>query len=117
MKKRAYSEQALQRAVCQHLHARIAPGVVWWHTPNGGKRNAIEGAIFKSLGVKAGVPDLIFLKESVMFALELKADRKGRLSPAQKQFIDDIKAAGGVAAWETGLDAAVGRLEAWGVLR
>lgn len=29
-----------------------------WHTPNGGGRDAAEGAHFKRLGVVAGVPDL-----------------------------------------------------------
>lgn len=28
------------------------------HSPNGGKRNAIEGAKFKAMGVRAGFPDL-----------------------------------------------------------
>ncbi|MDE5820674.1 MAG: VRR-NUC domain-containing protein [Lachnospiraceae bacterium] len=28
------------------------------HIPNGGKRNAVEAARFKAMGVKAGVPDL-----------------------------------------------------------
>lgn len=30
------------------------------HIPNGGKRNAREGARFKRMGVKAGVPDIAF---------------------------------------------------------
>lgn len=29
-----------------------------WHTPNGGKRNVIEGSNFKQMGVKPGVPDV-----------------------------------------------------------
>lgn len=29
------------------------------HSPNGGKRNAIEAAKFKAMGVRAGFPDLI----------------------------------------------------------
>ena len=45
-RRRARPEQALQRTVAQYLDLA------------GGYRNAIEGAIFKSLGVKAGVPDL-----------------------------------------------------------
>lgn len=55
----ATSEQVIQRAVCQHLRQRSANGVVWWHTPNGGRRSPIEAAIFKGLGVCAGVSDLI----------------------------------------------------------
>ena len=59
---RATSEQAIQRAVCQHLRQRGAAGLVWWHTPNGGRRSPIEAAIFNGLGVRAGVSDLILLR-------------------------------------------------------
>lgn len=32
--------------------------ILYYHVPNGGKRNAIEGAKFKRMGVKPGVPDI-----------------------------------------------------------
>jgi hypothetical protein len=54
------SEQQIHCAVVQHLRQRGVPGLVWWHTPNGGSRNEIEGAIFKAIGVRVGVADLIF---------------------------------------------------------
>lgn len=34
-------------------------GYKWFHSPNGGRRNPIEGAKLKRLGVKKGIPDLI----------------------------------------------------------
>jgi hypothetical protein len=67
-------EDCVQRTVCQHLRIRGARGLLWWHTPNGGKRRPIEAAIMKSLGVRAGVADLILVHAGRMFALELKAD-------------------------------------------
>jgi len=42
--------------------------------PNGGKRRPIEAAIMKSLGVRAGVADLVLVHAACMFALELKTE-------------------------------------------
>jgi hypothetical protein len=113
---RTTSEQAIQRAVCEHLRQRSASGVVWWHTPNGGRRSPVEAAIFAGLGVRAGVSDLILLRHGKAFALELKTER-GRPSAAQMQFISEFRAAGGEASIANGLDEAMRLLEAWGLLR
>lgn len=61
--------------------------VLCWHTPNGGQRNAREGAKFKRLGVKAGVPDL-FIPEFKLF-IELKTEI-GRLSEAQIKMLNAL---------------------------
>jgi len=92
MKRRQHPEDCVQRAVCQHLQIRGVRGLLWWHTPNGGKRRPIEAAIMKSLGVRAGVADLILLHAGRMFALELKVEN-GRTTPAQMQFVSDFNAA------------------------
>jgi hypothetical protein len=113
---RCRPEDSIQRFVCQHLLTRASPGLVWWHTPNGGKRNRIEAAIMKGLGVRAGVSDLIAVHDGRAFALELKAEG-GRPTEAQLQFIDDFRAAGGHAAVAVGLDQALRTLEAWKLLR
>jgi hypothetical protein len=78
MKRRQRPEDCVQRAVCQHLHIRGVRGLLWWHTPNGGKRRPIEAAIMKSLGVRAGVADLILLHAGRIFALELKPRMAGQ---------------------------------------
>ncbi|WP_448043737.1 VRR-NUC domain-containing protein [Bradyrhizobium liaoningense] len=90
------TEFDLQRALCGWLDGwpdrsgipkvtpALAPGVVYFHVPNGGGRSAIEGARLKQSGVKAGVPDLIFLAHQRFYCLELKEPGgNGRLSPAQ----------------------------------
>jgi hypothetical protein len=50
-------EQTIHRTIVQHLRARAMRGCVWFHPPNGGWRSPVEAAIFKSLGVRAGVAD------------------------------------------------------------
>lgn len=47
-----------QRTVAAWLDAH---GVLWFHCPNGGARNAVTGAILKAQGVKRGVPDIIIV--------------------------------------------------------
>jgi hypothetical protein len=113
---RAYSEQAIQRAVCQHLRQRGAAGLVWWHTPNGGRRRPVEAAIFDGLGVRPGVADLIMLRDGRAFALELKT-AAGRPTAAQMRFISEFRTAGGEASIVNGLDQALRTLETWGLLR
>jgi hypothetical protein len=109
-------EQAIQKAVFQHIRARGVAGLVAWHTPNGGHRKPIEGAIFKSLGVRAGVSDVIAVHEGKIFALELKSEG-GRPTEAQLAFLGDMERAGAFTALPTGLDDALATLEAWGLLK
>ena len=65
----------------------------------------------------ASVSDICALYNSVFHALEIKRDRKSRVSPAQRKFIADVKAAGGEAEIGFGLDDCLHKLEAWGLLR
>lgn len=112
----ARPEDAIQKAVFAHIRARGVPGLVAWHTPNGGKRKPIEAAIFKGLGVRAGVSDIIAFYQKQMFALELKAEG-GRPSESQLEFLADIEKQGAFTAVAEGLDPALRTLEAWGLLR
>jgi hypothetical protein len=116
MKRRASPEQTIQRAVVAHLKTRGAPGLVWTHVPNGGKRRPIEAAIFKGLGVRAGVSDLLMWHRGKSYALELKSP-DGRPTEQQMQFISDINAAGGFGTIASGLDEALRVLETWGLLK
>jgi hypothetical protein len=65
----------------------LAPGVEFWHTPNGGeRRDAFEGKRLREMGVQAGIPDLLFLRPTqftegvfgLLFGLELKRPRASR---------------------------------------
>lgn len=81
-------EQALQQSVAAYLD-HVMPHLLWWHVPNSsGNRGARLGGILKSMGVKAGVPDLVLiLPNGLAGFIELKAGR-GKLTEAQEAFRD-----------------------------
>jgi hypothetical protein len=116
MKRRQRPEQAIQRAVFEHLRARAAPGVFAFHPANGGYRKPVEAAIMKSLGVVAGVPDVIIIHNGHCFALELKAEG-GRATDKQLECIAALREAGAFTCIAEGLDRALACLTAWGLLR
>ena len=95
---------------------RGAPGLVYIHVPNGEFREPVEAAIFKGLGVRAGVSDLLLWHNAKSYALELKAPG-GRTTEVQSQFLSDMQRAGAFADVAVGLDAALRKLESWGLLR
>lgn len=78
--------------------------------PNGGKRNRIEAAIMQGEGVKSGVPDLIMLHPSGQYhglAIEMKRKEGGKVSPAQKEWIDNLNAEGYCAVVCHGAESAI----------
>ncbi len=114
-------EQQIHKAVVQHLRQRGMPGIVYFHVPNGahmgGRRGRVQGGIGKGMGVRAGVSDLILVREGHVYALELKAGDKSRPTVDQMQFASDMNAAGGHAVICHDLDRALRCLESWGFLR
>jgi hypothetical protein len=116
MRRLGCNEDAIQRAVFEHLAVRDARGLFAFHPANGGYRNTVEAARLKGLGVRAGVPDVVAIHRGQVFAIELKSER-GRATDAQLQAIEDIRAAGGYAQVCHGLDCALAVLERWGLLR
>lgn len=86
-----------------------------WHTPNGGGRSVVEGVRFKQAGVRAGIPDLLFLRDGNVFGLELKKPG-GVLSPAQREMHPRLLAAGMVAcATVDSLEDAKRVVKGWGL--
>ena len=108
-------EDAIQCAVFDHIRVRGSRDLVAWHTPNGGKRNRIEAARFKGLGVRAGVSDVVAVQRGRIFALELKAP--GGSATEALKFIADMERAGASTCVAEGLDEALAVLDAWGLLR
>ena len=69
----------------------------------------------KGLGVVAGVPDVIAIKDGHCYALELKA-AGGKLTKKQEDVLIALRRAGATASHAHGLDQALRMLEAWGLL-
>lgn len=107
-------EDNIQRVVWSHLVHRARKGVIYWHTPNGGKRNQSEAAKFRRLGVVPGIPDLLLLADGRLYCLEIKTVI-GHLSPDQKAMHAAMREAGATVATAFGLDEALKRLETWGI--
>ena len=84
-------ETELHKLLVKALEAKY-PDLLFWHTPNGGKRNPREGAKLKAMGTRAGVPDLFFPvptgKHNGLF-IELKGPR-GRVSDHQKNMMASL---------------------------
>lgn len=75
-------ESATQTSVMQFLDNALPDDAFAFHVPNGGKRNVIEGAKLKRMGVKAGVPDICIIYRGWAYGIEMKSG-KGKLSMPQ----------------------------------
>lgn len=91
------------------------PGVVHWHTPNGGHRDAREGKRLKESGTLAGIPD-IFILWGRLYGLEFKRPG-GVRSPAQIALHPRLVAAGAFVATVDSLDQAKDQARQWGIVR
>jgi hypothetical protein len=100
------TEQQIQKCVFEHLRARGAPGIFAWHPFSGGYRKPIEAAIYKSLGVRAGLPDVMVLHNGKLFCVELKKEG-GSATPKQIETIAAMEAAGAFTCIAEGLDRAL----------
>lgn len=112
-------EDQFQSSLADYLRVMVKPGVVWYYTVNEGKRSPQAGARLKRLGMRPGVADLVFILPPGGRAayLELKAGKQGRVTDAQRQFADDVTAAGAFYQIAHDMDEAIEILSAWGVLR
>ena len=88
-------EEQLHRAVVQLLQVYQGRGLLTFcHPYNSGFRTKAEAGIGRSLGVRAGVPDLLVWTQGARhFAIELKAGA-GKLSPAQASWHDTVSSLG-----------------------
>lgn len=80
-----YSEDDLQKYAAYVL-TDACKKTLWFHVPNGGKRNKVTAALLKKFGVKPGVADiLIFRPRRSNLAVEVKT-KTGVQSDDQKKF-------------------------------
>lgn len=83
-------EDNLQIALARWLKMTY-PNLLWFHTPNGGSRNAFEAYKFKSMGVLPGVSDIIIFEKKQDYSgliIELKV-KGGRLQQTQRLFLNE----------------------------
>jgi len=83
------SEDEEQIALVDWLN--LKKDIPFYHIPNGGQRDAREGAKLKRMGVSAGAPDLCIpmaRKGHHGLYIELKREEGGVLSDAQKKWRD-----------------------------
>jgi hypothetical protein len=94
MRRDERSEQFIYRIVMEHIAARAMPSTFFI----------------------ASVPDILSIKDGRLFMLELMAP-DGRLSDAQHLMIAELHALGAAVAVVDSVNAALNRLEGWGILR
>lgn len=88
-KKHASPEHGLQVAIVNLLRANNIFAIA---IPNGGRRDAVTGAMLKKEGATAGAPDLVLiLNDGETVWVELKTP-KGRQSESQKAFQAKLQA-------------------------
>lgn len=86
-----HEEDNLQVSCIRYLRLQY-PDSLFFHVPNGGKRNPREGARFKKMGVLAGVSDILILDPKNGYnglCVELKTP-KGAIQKTQKDFMYNI---------------------------
>jgi hypothetical protein len=97
-------------AYAQRKHPELE---LLFHVPNGEARDPRTAAKLKWLGVRPGVPDLLFPMPRGPYtglALEMKRRRGGRASGAQERFLGLLEASGWHVAICAGADEAIGEL-------
>lgn len=91
------------------------PAAVWFHVPNGEKRDARTAAILKQMGVRPGVADLVFLCVPPA-CIELKTPT-GRQSPPQAEFEAECSPLGVRYAVCRSVGEVAQALALWGLVR
>lgn len=102
-------EQSLQIAVVKVLPLVLHPDVFWTAINPVPAKSKIVAALSKAMGLIAGVPDLLFIRDGCTMFLELKAER-GRLSENQIAVSKRLTDAGVDFAVANSVDEAIYRL-------
>ena len=110
-------EDGLQKFTVQLLRLNAAPGVIYFHCPNGASTSVRTGARMKQMGLLPGVADMVIIRPGgLVYFLELKS-AKGSLSPAQRIFRDACEGNGIPYAVASTPERVEAVLRGWDVLR
>ena len=107
-------EDKLQADLWSLICLRHRPGVLAWAV-NNNPRNVVDGVRLKRLGCVRGVPDLHFFVDRQFQTLEIKTE-KGRATPEQLTFMNDLNSRGAIADLGRGWNECVDVLQRRGVL-
>lgn len=86
--KRRTEEQDFHKSVAQYLTLAMPLDAVWTTFPAGGG-GKVRGAHLKAMGLRPGVPDILWWWRGQFGGIELKA-RRGVMSESQKSFMMDF---------------------------
>ena len=110
------NEFGLHIYAVQLLELFHAPGVVFFHCPNGEFRSKRTAARLKRMGVRKGVADLcLVLPDGKAAFLELKSS-SGRQSPDQRAFHSEVTASGGLYGVANSPESVRAILGEWGAV-
>lgn len=84
--------QAIHNKYCLHTIPIDNRGIIF-RVKNEGKKNVVQQGIEKSMGLIAGVSDLIFIWHQTVIFIEVKTE-KGKQSEKQRYFQDVVSANG-----------------------
>lgn len=90
------TEYRLHVAIIKHIESAF-PGLLYFHVPNQ-TRNATEAFFNKKMGVRAGIPDIIFAWRDGQGMMEVKTET-GAISSSQNKTMSAFHAIG----WHTGV--------------
>jgi hypothetical protein len=123
-------ELDLQESCVRALETLLLPPAMFFAMPVGHvKLSAAETTRLSRIGLKRGLPDLFFLFEGLVFALELKR-RGGRLSrtrigrtrsgaprilEGQEEVFPKLRAAGAAVAVAHSVDEMLAQIRLWGL--
>jgi hypothetical protein len=96
-------EDDLQVEVAAYLDRVLPDDAFWWHTPNQGRGDGLTrktafgamvmGQKLKSMGMRAGIPDILLLYRGILHCTDAKA-RYGGLTDSQKEVQPRLLTAG-----------------------
>ncbi len=117
MARRRDPEGQLQRSIVEWLGWAVPPHPLgpWWTAVNpvSFKSEAVAGKS-KAMGMKPGVPDMVFVWRGRPIWVELKAP-KGTVTTVQEQVHEAITVCGGVVAVVRSIDQLAGLFETVGI--
>jgi hypothetical protein len=113
------TEYQIHVAFAAWLRKHLFPGVLWWHTPNEGKRSRAESYRQHLLGLRPGVSDFCFIfdcgRSTNPYLLELK-NHDNPLTEAQREFLRHARNAGASVAMVRSIEEAAKQILAWGLV-